>query len=540
MASPVTAALAALLAVVLLEPALALMDDSPRVVTDSGSVVLGRRLKSAGLRSATAPRDYAAFLGVPYAKPPVGERRFRAPELAPLPAVVDATAPTPVCLQLFRRAGVVGSEDCLTLQIFTPNYDRAAALDVIVYIHGGAFMYAEGPRTGMEFLMDYDVVVVNVDYRLGVLGFLSFEDEELPGNVGMLDQVEALRWVQENIAYFGGNNKSVTLIGHSAGSASVLLHTLSPLSEGLFHKVMGASGSPMNPWTQQLSALANAERVAELANCRGANTAAVVSCLQATNASELVALQSHLQGWQQSPFSPFAPCVDSKAERPFLPDYPARLLENKKVLTDVPLLLSVTREEGLYPAAGKYMTPCRISALVSLFRVHLQRHLGPGTGREMVRPNESCQLISDRTFNAGVNDFALTAAAVMSSPVYMFSFEYRGQFSFSRAFSNGNTADLGVSHMDDYQYIKRFWPEEFQTPMDLDMQSQLLELWVSFAKTSIPVFGGANWTPLPKTQGDVLHFLRISSPGNVKMAEAKDFGQSAFWKSLKIKENGHA
>ncbi|XP_052131107.1 esterase FE4-like [Frankliniella occidentalis] len=183
----------------------------------------------------------------------------------------------------------------LTFLFCFEQYDRAAGLDVIVHIHGGAFMTGNGARTGLQYLMDYDVVVVTVDYRLGVLGYLSFEDEELPGNVGMLDQVQALRWVQENIVYFGGNKQSITLAGFSAGGASVLMHTLSPLSKGLFHKAVAMSGSPLNPWAQQPAAAAKAKRLAEMVGCTGADTAALVSCLQASSATVLVALQSQFQ-----------------------------------------------------------------------------------------------------------------------------------------------------------------------------------------------------------------------------------------------------
>ncbi|KAE8738236.1 Carboxyl/Cholinesterase 54 [Frankliniella occidentalis] len=112
-------------------------------------------------------------------------------------------------------------------------------------------------------------------FELKSNGYLSFEDEELPGNVGMLDQVQALRWVQENIVYFGGNKQSITLAGFSAGGASVLMHTLSPLSKGLFHKAVAMSGSPLNPWAQQPAAAAKAKRLAEMVGCTGADTAAL-------------------------------------------------------------------------------------------------------------------------------------------------------------------------------------------------------------------------------------------------------------------------
>ncbi|KAK3927494.1 Venom carboxylesterase-6 [Frankliniella fusca] len=560
-------ALLLLLAVALLAPAArALVADFPMVFNDNGSVVLGEKLRSAGLRNGSAPRDYAAFWGVPFAQPPVGERRFKPPVPLPIPTVVNAkNSSTPVCLQIDRMPGTVaGSEDCLTLQIFTPNYDRDAGLDVIVLLHGGGFVFGKGPRSGLQYIMDYDVVLVNVDYRLGLLGYLSFEDEELPGNAGMLDQVEALRWVQKNIMYFGGNNKSVTLVGFSAGSASALMHTLSPLSKGLFHRVVGMSGSPLNPWAQQPSARANAMRVASLANCTRPSTAEMVACLQAKDATELVQLQKHFQEvWGKHPFSPFAPVVDRHAKQPFLPDQPERLLADGKATSDVPMLLSVTKEDGLFPAAEFIMNETLVQELddgwaeMAPMILHLHDERVPHAERaalvQQIREHylhnaslhdsqkELVQLFTDRLFFAGVNDLALAVASSHSSPVYMYKFEYRGEFSLTRALSGGNMTDVGVSHADDFQYIIEFpWSGVMRTPEDLDMRNQFLGLWVSFAKNSMPILRGANWTPLPKSKSNVLNFLRISGPGNVAMAQERDFGQSDFWKSLHIKENGNS
>ncbi|XP_052119535.1 venom carboxylesterase-6-like isoform X5 [Frankliniella occidentalis] len=549
----------ALVVTALLTPALALIDDFPVVTTDQGSSILGRKLTSAGLRSGSLPRDYAAFFGVPYAKAPVGNRRFRPPVPEPLPSVVDAKMPTPGCLQLNRQpSDIVGSEDCLTLQIFTPNYDRAAGLDVIVHIHGGGFMFGNAARTGLQYLMDYDVVVVTVGYRLGVLGYLSFEDEELPGNVGMLDQVQALRWVQENIVYFGGNKQSITLAGFSAGAASVLMHTLSPLSKGLFHKAVAMSGSPLNPWAVQPAAAAKAKRLAEMVGCTGADTAALVSCLQASSATVLVALQSQFQGWRQHPAVPFGPVVDSQRKTPFLPLHPADLLD-KQTSADVPLLLSVANDDGLFPAAEFILEDSLVQELDDrwaevgpmLLHLHVERADEIPCIMQNIREHylqkeslrhsrkQLVELISDRTFFSGVNDFALTAAATWSSPVYMYRFKYRGQYSLTTSLTGGNTTDLGVCHGDDDQYIfEESWSGVMQTATDLDMRRQLIELWVSFAKNSIPVLSGGNWTPLSKVRSDVLQILDVYGPGNVTMVHIKDFGQTAFWSSLQCKTNG--
>uniref|UniRef100_A0A665VPN7 Carboxylic ester hydrolase n=1 Tax=Echeneis naucrates TaxID=173247 RepID=A0A665VPN7_ECHNA len=201
-----------------------------------------------------------AFLGVPFAKPPLGpELRLAAPQpVEGWEGVRDATKQPPMCVQnkavneelLENLLSIVVdlpdvSEDCLYLNIYTPaNRARDAKLPVMVWIHGGGFTLGSASMYDGSALAAYqDVVVVLIQYRLGFLGFLSTSDEHLPGNFGLLDQVEALRWIQQHIHNFGGNPDLVTIFGESAGGVSVSLLLLSPLSDGLIHHAIAESGT---------------------------------------------------------------------------------------------------------------------------------------------------------------------------------------------------------------------------------------------------------------------------------------------------------
>lgn len=153
---------------------------------------------------------------------------------------------------LVPNAKVTGVEDCLYLNVFRPaGLEKQTTLPVIVFIHGGGF-FAGGSNPdiiGPEYFMDTsEVIMVTIAYRLGALGFLSTGDAEAPGNLGLKDQVMALHWVQDNIEYFNGNTSSVTIMGISAGSASVNMHMTSPLSDGLFHKAVSMSGNTYGPY----------------------------------------------------------------------------------------------------------------------------------------------------------------------------------------------------------------------------------------------------------------------------------------------------
>uniref|UniRef100_A0A1Y1KW00 Carboxylic ester hydrolase n=1 Tax=Photinus pyralis TaxID=7054 RepID=A0A1Y1KW00_PHOPY len=185
-------------------------------------------------------RPILAFQGIPYAQPPVGGRRFQPP--VPVDAwegVLSANKSHAFCPQrdvFGDDSKVFGDEDCLFLNIYTPKTAtfEPLLLPVIVYIHGGGFTSdsANPELYGPDILLDKDLVLVTINYRLGALGFLSLEDDVLPGNNGLKDQNLALKWVKSNINRFGGNPNKITIFGNSAGGASVYYHILSPASKG--------------------------------------------------------------------------------------------------------------------------------------------------------------------------------------------------------------------------------------------------------------------------------------------------------------------
>jgi carboxylesterase type B len=185
-------------------------------------------------------RPLAAFMGIPYAQPPVANLRFSAPQpVSPWEGIRVTNQTSPVCLQLdaAQYFYVYGREDCLYLNVYTPKLPTRSSthpkLPVIVYIHGGAFLFGGGSDLGPSYLLDQDVILVTFNYRLGVLGFLSTGDETCPGNNGLKDQAMALRWVADNIEKFGGDKERITFMGQSAGATSVNLHLMSNQTKGL-------------------------------------------------------------------------------------------------------------------------------------------------------------------------------------------------------------------------------------------------------------------------------------------------------------------
>lgn len=300
------------------------------------------------------------FFGIPYAEPPLGEQRFEPSTLysQKWDGIRDATTPGSKCMQWDHLVDgddlLKGLEDCLFINVYTPNPRAEKKLPVILYIHGGAFMFGEGYFYSPEKLLTKSFVAVTFNYRVGPLGFLSTEDATIPGNMGMKDQVIALKWVQKNIGKFGGDPTDITLTGYSAGGASVHLHYLSPLSKNLFKRGIAHSGTALNPWVIAEKSAEKAKRIAIELDCPICCSKKMIKCLKEKPAEDIVRTVRLFLKFLYNPFSPFGVVVESVVnDGTFLSETPEALLE-KGEINKLPMIISVTEEDGLYPAAQFY------------------------------------------------------------------------------------------------------------------------------------------------------------------------------------------
>ena len=295
-------------------------------------------------------KSLSKFLGVPFAAPPIGELRFKAPQPPETwkPNVRQAEKHGNLCIQpkryewLFRiyAQNFSYSEDCLYLDVYTPNI--SLSLPVMFYIHGGAY------ETGNSFIHPSDilalqgVVVVVIQYRLGPFGFLTTGDSAAPGNFGMLDQVEALKWVKENIENFGGNPSKVTIFGASAGGTSVSLHLLSPLSKDLFQQAIVESGVALSPFaTLPLSiGIDVAKELAQKLNCPTGKSHEMMACMRKRDARKILEF-SEPKNSRFVDVLYFAPVIDKN----FLYDTPENLLE-KGDFKQAKLMIGFASNEG--------------------------------------------------------------------------------------------------------------------------------------------------------------------------------------------------
>ncbi|VTZ24975.1 Carboxylic ester hydrolase [Methylocella tundrae] len=251
----------------------------------------------------------AEFLGVPYAEPPLGNLRWKPPHKhAPWTNVLQATAYGPTCAQITTLGVFAGpannNEDCLYLNVFTPNVDPAAKekLPVIFWIHGGGNVDGESnDYDGAKLAAQGHTVVVTINYRLNLFGFMAHPaidaEGHLFGNYGILDQQAALRWVKHNIAQFGGDKNNVTVGGQSAGASDTASNMVSPLAAGLFHRAILESGvSYFSGLTPLPLAESKGTAFAVAAGCGSGSDAATAKCLRSLTAQQITTLSGTESG----------------------------------------------------------------------------------------------------------------------------------------------------------------------------------------------------------------------------------------------------
>ena len=234
------------------------------------------------------------FLGIPYAKAPVGPLRFKKPQpYGQFSEPFDATRFGSACPQNNMMGIGVDSdnEDCLSLNVYVPkgNPDDGTGLAVMIFVHGGGFMVGSSSMVPGEILSAYgNIILVTINYRLGIFGFANTGDEHAEGNMALWDQRLAIQWVNENIAAFGGDTSRITIFGESAGSVSVLMQGMFPDNKGLFQNIIAQSGVPTMPIGVSPNNIPSLEYVANFLQCSTDETNSMFKCLQNVDTKTLM------------------------------------------------------------------------------------------------------------------------------------------------------------------------------------------------------------------------------------------------------------
>uniref|UniRef100_A0A915PTH5 Carboxylic ester hydrolase n=1 Tax=Setaria digitata TaxID=48799 RepID=A0A915PTH5_9BILA len=413
-----------------------------RQIQTGNGIVEGKQL-----RCSKGPID--VFLGIPYAKPPTGELRFKKPEaISPWIGIMK-------CKRYQSRAPqndffwdridlrVGKNEDCLYLNIIAPGWkprpEFRNGFPVMFYIHGGGYLVDSAVKYHYSkiarLLVSKDVIVVTIQYRLGFLGFFTTGDDICPGNFGIWDQVMALKWVKKNIEYFGGDAERITLIGQSAGAASADLLALSPYSRDLFEQVILLGGNAECPW-----AVSDSKKVIDYCHQRaqklgwqGTDNAEMIKFLRRLPASKLAGNLIGNKALFATGRLPLTPVVDGDL-------IPCPIVELRKQAPTKPSLIGLTEDEGLlFAAIGRL--PCNmkdielgiqliadnakengIDAEQVIGQIYLNRKHDSTNSRENIR-RAFIDMLSDLTSNYGTRLY-VDKLVERGEIVYMFSLEH--------------------------------------------------------------------------------------------------------------------
>jgi para-nitrobenzyl esterase len=447
-----------------------------------------------GVHFGLAPNN-AAFLGVPYAAPPLGPLRWKRPEpITKWNGTRMATQFGPACPQLPARwLPYVGwNEDCLYLNVWTTQLSARAKLPVIVYFHGGSNAAGYSQLTPLgPALSPLGVVVVSANYRLGPMGFLALpalteeSKHHSSGNYGLLDQLQALKWVRQNISRFGGDPDRVTVMGQSAGAVDICLLMASPLSNGLFHAAILESGECQGTLNEDIRLPIKynfIDTTGEAAGERLAKDLGLSSDADALEKMRKIPASEILKAWKSDPGLHFDAIVDGW----IVPKQPAEIFPEGKQL-HIPVLVGSNADEATVFGHNDLRDIADYERL-------LQEDVGEYWNKEFTLypvaanrdvPIRSLRLESDE-FACGAYSLAkaMTKTGVDS---YLYYFTY---------VDPGKRARLGAHHGEELFFLSDSFPSDWEhTGKDGEWGRLIRGYWVRFAETGNPNFDDAPHWP---------------------------------------------
>jgi para-nitrobenzyl esterase len=462
---------------------------SCEATTDSGSV------------AGTASGRTCVYKGIPYAAPPIGELRWKPP--APPAAwagVKSATAFGNICPQM-SGANVVGNEDCLNLNIWTPA--SGDPLPVMVYLYGGGNRVGSNRSAGGishdgQYIAEHGpVIVVTINYRLGALGWLAHPALDAgnasgtSGNYGILDQIAALQWVQRNIAGFGGDPARVLLFGESSGAQDSWVLLASPFGQGLFTNVLTESAGPANFYQQSIADYEETIGVPTV-NAIGCGSAAdVAACLHAAPANLVVQRAPGIGGVKTG--STYQPVVDGY----ILPDTVFELVRQGRH-NHLPVVLGSNAEEASFYAASTMSETAYVGAISALFSEYGQAvvdqvlTLYPTANYPTPRA-AYVDAATDYRWTCPNRRIANALSNAQREPVF--------RYFFTHTVESGPAAALGAFHTEELMWVFHAFSSQTTgafTPSagELALSDEMIGYWTRFAATQDPNGAGAIHWPV--------------------------------------------
>ncbi|XP_047515801.1 para-nitrobenzyl esterase-like [Pieris napi] len=519
-----------------------------------------------GLLRGTTQRIYSgslyySFKGIPYAEAPIGNDRFKAP-LPPQTweGIREAAEHGPVCSQL-NITQPVGSEQCLFLNVYTKSLAPPTKVPVMVFIHGGSFMFGSGNSDTFspDLLIQHDVILVTINYRQELLGFLSLETREVPGNAGLRDQVMALRWIKENIAKFGGDPDNITIFGESSGAASVTYLIVSPMAKGLFHKAIAQSGTCIEDWAQGTDMKERAFRAGKALGKDTNDVNELLQYLRSLPAGDLSNLpdrtmtdEEKLRGVPER----FVPVVEKMfpGVNPFLDQDAAQVLTHGNA-NAVPLMLGYNSGEGISIISYEVprleiknrnvslFVPRDIVKRVSSHRVNdigvkiKEFYVGKGNFSER-NPEAIGDMTTDIYLAYNIHRFA-SLYKNRQMPLFMYKFDFDTDLNVLKNKFNAAYKHLkGAAHGDELFYMfynhlnKEFYDNQ---PRLREISYKITKLWTNFAKTGNPTLDQSLGVKWPEYTITGKEYLTLKD--NFPIGNYADGSHMEFWNDF-YKEAG--
>ncbi len=466
-----------------------------------------------GLVQGVAEDGVTVYRGIPFAAPPVGDLRWRAPQPAAKWDGVRQTsqfAPDP-----YQGDGSRGvSEDCLYLNVWTPAKSAGERVPVLVWIYGGGFSFGSTstPVHNGEHLARKGVVLVSINYRVGPLGFLAHPElsaespHHVSGNYGLLDLIAGLQWVQKNVAAFGGDPNKVTIFGESAGGIAVSMLCASPLARGLFHGAISQSGGsfgPPRPTTypgENMRILPDAERAGQ-AYAQKAGVSKIAE-LRQLPPDKLPAGWGSGAAW---------PIIDGWV----VPDDQYELYEARKY-NDVAILVGYNSDEGL--SFSREKTPKEYATNIrTRYGPFADKLLAAYPAGESTVPRTARDLARDAAFGWHTWSWARLQARTGKSKVFLYYFDQHPDRP-----ADSPDADHGAPHGVDVPYVFQTLDRKDPklTPGDWAISKTLATYWTNFAKHGNPNGPGVpEWPEFTEGNRRVMYFKNQASPGPVPSAD---------------------
>ncbi|KAL0122833.1 hypothetical protein PUN28_007486 [Cardiocondyla obscurior] len=527
-------------------------------------------------------KGFYVFRGIRFGQPPTGRARFQRASSVYLEGEYNATVWGPPCPQPSHKdpGKIIGSEDCLFLNVFTPSLpDFGSGYPVLIWIHGGGFRRGAACQYEMRHLIKKKLVVVSIQYRLGTLGFLSTGTQDMPGNNGMFDMILAIDWVKDYIHFFGGDPNKIIAFGHGTGASSAIMLSLSKFCENRFHGLIALSGSVLSHFAMDKNPSETAKYIAHKHDCPTDDTRRMVDCLRELPVEKLIRVDSKLESIRANArdfVSSLAnllgpgPVLEGANDERSLPNFMTTSPEESLKLGNfpsIPLLTGVMKDEAGGAVFGQYKDEVQNKLntlpdyLTSDFIPHLQETIPNMQNKSRFVPQafdgylnmfqgdtpntigKVAEALGDSLYNAPA--FLTVNYWSKKANTFLYTFDHKGKRNYGKDFLAGlpivdakKSSDGNLNHGDDLGFIfdrntitgeqmSRGKPDE----EDERVTNIFTDIIANFAKNSTPIIQSSDKTWLPE---EVLKFSTDTNPfisitGNPKIMNNFRYCEMGLW-----------